>query len=127
MKIRLPTMLGFVLAATVACSAIPAASSPTPRSLPPPTTFVGGVPIIPGSVSGRSVGSTYSYQIGASVMEVQLFYLREMPPAGWDLQDQTGDAAQGDTSIRLTYKKGEEIAAIFISAGEGGITEVTIL
>ncbi|MBN1439263.1 MAG: hypothetical protein JW929_07640 [Anaerolineales bacterium] len=120
-------VLGLIGFAAASCSLIHSATAPAPRTLPPPNDFFQGVPIIPGAVSGRAVGTAYLYQIDASLLEVQEFYLREMPLAGWALEDQTGDAAQGDTSIRLRFTKGEELAAIFISEGEGKRTEVSIL
>ena len=81
---------------------------------------------MPGAVSGHTIGSWYVYQIKATVLEVQEFYLREMPLAGWELWYQTGDASQGETSIRLNYRKGEEQTAVFMNPAEGGLVQVSI-
>jgi hypothetical protein len=53
--------------------------------------------------------------------------LREMPSAGWELEDQSGDANQGETSIRLRYRKGDDSATVFIVQAGEDVVQVTIL
>jgi hypothetical protein len=130
-------LISLIILTTLSCVVFSPGSSPEDTfpapaddsSLPQeaPTDFFEGVPIMPGAVAGKAVGTTYTYQINASVLAVQVFYLREMPLAGWEFEDQTGDAKLGETSIRLRYWKGDELAAIFIHPADGGLAEVTIL
>lgn len=83
---------------------------------------------MPGAVSGGVEGSsdTYRYAVKATTQEVKKYYLREMPVAGWELEDMTGDAGGDENSIRLRYRKGEEVVAIFIGDAGGGMVYVTI-
>jgi hypothetical protein len=128
----------FFLLTALSCSLLPSGSSPAPETrqapaekspLPPntPPEYFKDIPIMPGAFSGNAIGTTYKYQIHATVLEVQEYYLREMPKAGWELENQTGDADQGDTSTRLRFRKGGEMIAIFIDPAGEGLVQVTIL
>jgi hypothetical protein len=131
-------LIGLIILITLSCSGLSSGSPAAGETLPAPAEDSSlpqeapldsfrGVPIMPGAISVKAVGSSYIYQINASVLEVQEYYLREMPPAGWELGDQTGDANQGELSIRLRYRKGDDLIAVFISQAGEGLVQVTII
>jgi hypothetical protein len=131
-------LIGLSILTTLSCSVLSSGSPLAGETLPAPTEdtsllqdaapdFFGGVPIMPGAISITAVGDSYIYQIEASVLEVQQYYLREMPLAGWELADQTGDASQGEFSVRLRYIKGDNRITVFITPAGEELVQVLIM
>jgi hypothetical protein len=87
-----------------------------------------GVPIMPGAIPETAVtaGGSYSYQIWATALDVQEYYLRQLPLAGWTIEDQTGDAKIAETSILFHCRKDGETVAVFISPAGKGLVQVLI-
>jgi hypothetical protein len=131
-------LIGLSILTTLSCSVLSSGSPLAGETLPAPTEdtslpqdaapdFFRGVPIMPGAISITAVGDSYIYQIEASVLEVQQYYLREMPLAGWELADQTGDASQGEFSVRLRYIKGDNRITVFITPAGEELVQVLIM
>jgi hypothetical protein len=93
-----------------------------------PETFR-GVPVMPGVQpdDAAQFGTAFTYHVQGSVQEVKAYYLRELPLAGWEVEDITGDDGGDSDSIRIRCRKEGETIAVFIHPGADGRVEVTIL
>jgi hypothetical protein len=139
-KNRLCAPFGLLLPLLLSCSLLSSAVPPTAAgnipedggpTIPlaePPDSFR-GVPIMPGAQpqDAIAVGQSFTYFIRGTVQEVKEYYLQEMPLAGWDLEDATGDTGGDADSIRLRYRKGGESIAVFINPAETGRVQIVII
>jgi hypothetical protein len=74
-----------------------------------PVSNWNGVPVMPQAKSGAEEGGGYSYTIHVTFKQIQDFYDREMPKAGW----QPFAIGTGKTdSLFLMYQKGSKTATI---------------
>jgi hypothetical protein len=105
------------------------APSATSRSTKPPAATATGsgpstssaetwndVPIMPGAVDGAEEGGVYSYTADASIAEVQAYYERVMPLAGW----QSFASGEGETgNLMLMYQKDNTSTMISVIDWDG--------
>lgn len=127
----LPLLLSCSLFSAAASStSLPLADEDSVPSTPdsgPPESFR-GVPVMPGAQprDAVQVGTAFTYFIRATVQEVKDYYLRELPLAGWEVEDITGDSGGDSDSIRIRCRTGEETIAVFIHPSDDGRVEVLI-
>jgi hypothetical protein len=137
-KNLLRASFGLLLPLLLSCSLLSSAVPPTAAgnipedggpSIPPaePPDSFRGAPIMPGAQDAIPLGTSFTYSIRGTVQEAKEYYLREMPPAGWELEDITGDSGGDADSIRIRYRKGEETIAVFINPAGDGLVQVLIL
>jgi hypothetical protein len=129
---------------TLVASATTAVSLPASPSSPPPTQAQAAlpsatlrptnlpstsaaawndVPIMPGARDGSEEQGSYSYTINASITDVQAYYDRMMPLAGWE-PFATGEGESGN--LLLMYQK-DNITATIGVIDQGGNTLVLIV
>jgi len=103
-------------------------SLPSTPALDGPEEFR-GVPIMPGvrPDDAAQFGTTFTYSVQGTVQEVKEYYLRELPLAGWEVENVTGDDGGNSDSIRIRCRKEGALIAVFIHPAADGRVEVTIL
>jgi hypothetical protein len=127
------------IAPTVALPASPTSAPPTrtptsqpsatsrPTNPPPPTAenpaptsadlaAWNGVPIMPGATDAKEENGSYSYIINARITDVQAYYDRMMPLAGWQ-PFATGEGEAGN--LLLMYQKDNVTATIGVINQDG--------
>jgi hypothetical protein len=126
-----PLLLSCSLFSTAASSTpLPIADEdtvPSTAESEPPESFR-GVPVMPGAQprDAVQVGTAFTCFIQATVQEVKDYYLRELPLAGWEVEDITGDSGGDSDSIRIRCRMGEETIAVFIHPSDDGRVEILI-
>jgi hypothetical protein len=93
----------------------------------PPVSWQ-GIPIMPGATLGGEFAGAkhYDFIIKKTSQQVKDYYLREMPPLGWTIDDVTGDTGSAFDDIRIRFIQGAKMIAIFISDAGSGYVHVLI-
>ena len=113
---------------TICFASILAACTPDQTTASPPTAIREDLPIFPGAEElVDDTTGVYYYEISnTDHQDIQRFYKKEMPDAGWEYLG-TGDMSSDDAgeAYALWFAKGEDIVTVEIHPGYG--TAVVLL